>query len=200
MISRRGPLTTQRYNPPVMRIRRQIVKANPPLSLVLFVITVWFWVRSHEFTGVITRSQASMERVGEHTRSQKSELHIISTCGMLIAEYHGTYFNEGYRGPVQVPRWGWFENRGTAPFDDADDFALTSGGIGTGYYHFTNIIVVRYWQPALLLSILPLFRLNGMIRRYRRSRTHFRGLCVNCGYDLRATPERCPECGTLVIE
>jgi len=47
------------------------------------------------------------------------------------------------------------------------------------------------WALAVTLTLLPATRL---IRRVRR---HARGHCSRCGYDLRATPDRCPECGTI---
>lgn len=65
--------------------------------------------------------------------------------------------------------------------------------------------VVPYWQltlpcwmPALLFGLPPLvvfsFRGRRVLRRRQRRRL---GLCLACGYDLRATPARCPECGSI---
>lgn len=54
-------------------------------------------------------------------------------------------------------------------------------------------IVFPYWLPALLLAIPGALCIRSIIR----SRTNPRpGHCAQCGYDLRATPDRCPECGT----
>jgi len=51
-----------------------------------------------------------------------------------------------------------------------------------------------YWLPFGLFAILPVVAGPGMIRRWRKPKT---GFCTSCGYDLRATPDRCPECGKL---
>jgi len=57
-------------------------------------------------------------------------------------------------------------------------------------------VIVPYWQIALLLAIAPVLSLWSATTK-RRALRLTRGQCPICGYDLRATPDRCPECGTV---
>ncbi len=58
---------------------------------------------------------------------------------------------------------------------------------------FTHVNV--HVPHVVLLVILAPGVLWPLLYWRRRRRRVKRGLCLNCGYDLRASPERCPECG-----
>jgi hypothetical protein len=81
-----------------------------------------------------------------------------------------------------------------------DDLTLL-GWRGTGVPGFRNnrarsgyAVTISYWLAFVFGAILPVAWLINRRRQQRAKRT---GLCPACGYDLRATPERCPECGRL---
>ena len=57
-----------------------------------------------------------------------------------------------------------------------------------------NYLIVPLWFVFGMGSVLPFGRI---IRRCLRRRKIGVGCCNVCGYDMRATPYRCPECGTI---
>jgi hypothetical protein len=86
-------------------------------------------------------------------------------------------------------RWGFMH--GT--FDDP--LAGLNSWEGRPSYSTTELFIVPWWALLAAFGPLPLGRgLVALARRRRRLRVSA-GRCAKCGYDLRATPQRCPECG-----
>jgi hypothetical protein len=76
-------------------------------------------------------------------------------------------------------------------------FAGFGYAAGPTPYGHNRVILVPFWSLLLFFAVTTgasLYVLRRSRIRHRRSRN----LCVKCAYDLRATSDRCPECGTPV--
>ncbi|HLL90618.1 MAG TPA: hypothetical protein VK324_15060 [Tepidisphaeraceae bacterium] len=80
----------------------------------------------------------------------------------------------------------------------AADGAVSFSGVTTSqtglHYRIPLGAVAAVWFA------LPLVWAVSMWRRREMRRRAARGLCAGCGYDLRATTRRCPECGLVGAE
>lgn len=77
------------------------------------------------------------------------------------------------------------------------DFQFYQGGprrLTSTHILDATTIVTPWWFIIILTAILPAIAVRLAFRAHNR-RANFR--CINCGYDLRATPQRCPECGMV---
>jgi hypothetical protein len=120
---------------------------------------------------------------------------ITSEFGVLVFE-----IEEPLRGEV-LPTWEYFDT----PLPRR--WPVRTGRFGFDVYraqvsHFVRLPPVTVWGVAvphgcvaLALGALPAWALVRRGRCLRSRRWREQGLCEECGYDLRATPGKCPECG-----
>ena len=102
--------------------------------------------------------------------------------------------------------YGWYRHSDTemfGPFRTLPDFKCPGFEYRVWVVTLPNYrgrqdqYLVRWWVVMAIFFILPAHAGSLRMRRWLRRR---RGLCWNCGYDLKATPERCPECGRFAAE
>jgi len=87
----------------------------------------------------------------------------------------------------RLPRDTFWQRLGFGYISDSQSAAgLRNATVTTRAYW------VPYWALVTLASIVPLRWLLVALTRARRRR---RGLCARCGYDVRFSEGRCPECG-----
>lgn len=103
-------------------------------------------------------------------------------------DYRGGFFCAawgafGYPHSREVPSWGFAILRG-------DNWPES----GNGWYWYIRI---PFWAPALLFIPAAVRNARRLVVWFRYLPRFPEGCCQKCGYDLRATPDRCPECGTL---
>ena len=75
------------------------------------------------------------------------------------------------------------------------DAPQTIFGVSVPYSVSMNLTLLELFAGAYLFGPMLLVTLFVWLIR-RLSRSHPPGYCRKCGYDLRASPDRCPECGT----
>jgi hypothetical protein len=160
---------------------RRLFTILSALSLLLFVVVVALWVRTtvvQDYIGFEASPPTGTRIYGIASR------HGLLWVGRMddpsaetSAGTHGYYWrtspsSPGMRGnklPLSVQ------------FGGTDEEAKEWG------------VQVPYLLLMLLLGIAPA-RWCFSWKRTTNKQRH--GLCPSCGYDLRATPHRCPECGT----
>jgi hypothetical protein len=187
-----------RYNPNAMkRLLRILLNAATMLSLLMCVAIVVLWIRSY-WVGDIS-------------------YHVSPLGVWYLSSWGGRLTScDGNHGQGKTD-W-WQSRRLTGSESDSPVFMRTKlNRLGFVYRVEANpsgrfpddwdpgsrpppavvrtrYVRVPYWFPATGFAMVPVARLVSMVRRRRGIAA---GRCESCGYDLRATPERCPECGTI---
>ena len=180
--------------------RRKLFTLAAGASAVLCVAVCVLWVRSYNAGDVLALANAA-DGDRRTVASERGRVRFIRSAQRLMTIVHA----DGSESPNQVvtPPTAWY----VAPTTESQwlfpgvvrretQTNPSSGWQRAGPQWAGREIELSYVLPATLLALTPVtwvWRRAGHRRCLRRRA----GLCPACSYDLRATPDRCPECGAV---
>ena len=172
-------------------MKRRLFNLAAAVSLILCAATATLWARS------LFMGDDTVSYVGRRQIIVRSVGGLLSVRCVCIAE--GTARElDGPAAPflASQPRAA-FNTRfvNGDPWSRLGFWSLHDKGDWRGRPATYTWVSIPFWFVVLLCACLPAWwcrwKYCEVLARRRRDER-----CRRCGYDLRATPDRCPECGT----
>jgi hypothetical protein len=196
---------------------RRLLTLSAALSLLACVATVALWVRSARLADALFRTSVKRPPAQGY-----DDYALWSSAGLLVWQREDVtpspddlrVMGEAIVG-MEEEGWHYVGPQPAFPFYQDEDRWLAIN-VGWSSYHpprtgfFTeppapadnvwrtsSSVWFPHWMLAAATAVLPAFVIGRALIAVRRRKARSRaGACANCGYDLRATVGRCPECGT----
>lgn len=178
------------------RILRILRGSAIAVSLLLFAITLILWPRSYYVEDRL--SQGGNGYASDRTLIRC--IYVAASCkgDLLIARGQVSSLMFGSISPKEE---GIHLTHERPPSSDSSGPPARWRHLGFSYTVLKNPMVeikaigVPYWFLTASSLLLPAFWLFVRLRQKNAGSN----LCRTCGYDMRATPERCPECGNPAV-
>jgi hypothetical protein len=167
------------------------------ISLVLALLVAGLWVRSYWIADWFIVGDVGVLDRGMMLWSAEGSV----VCSLVNKESPGDpigrmpFWVTYTPGPKMSP---WRTQRSTYSRDEligAFGFSVSSVPRRQAPFQSSvrETLLVPDWMSCTALLVLPVSKTRSLARRCWG---RHKGRCPTCGYDLRATPDRCPECGT----
>jgi hypothetical protein len=174
------------------------------LAGLICLLSCWAWYRSHSTTDLITWNGSGNRYYEIVTIPGQVRITRVTNWGdRQPYQWTDSRTPRPFLSPVfgqQLIRSRWFALG--IGFDGGVRRVLARPDVQVGGWKTVSyqIIAITFVLPILLgglIAVWPFLRLRRLRRLLIARRNS--GLCPACGYDLRATPGRCPECGNEAV-
>lgn len=183
----------------IMAAKSRIRVAIAALPVALCVLLTLLWARSywyHDYIGYM---------------SQKGRIEVATTFGLLAFRnyqfypahqsqlehrgwYGGSFAAPAIRLSQRSHSWWNFLGFGTTHVGRVNEAISSNDSIHVPLWLIRLISVAIAIQPTLFLWRES----QAAVRAWQQAKRAKLGLCIICGYDLRVSNERCPECGVPI--